>query len=178
MRRREFITLVGGTVAWPFAASAQQAIAFRIGILNFENPEPLGSMFRAGLRDLGYVEGQNAQFEYRTANGDRDRLAGLARELVNLKIDVIVPYQTPAAVAVKQITQDIPIVLLGAGDPVGTGLVASLARPGGNITGTSSTTSEAGSKNFEIIRDMLPGVRRVAVLANAADPFSKSFLKR
>jgi putative ABC transport system substrate-binding protein len=178
VQRRQFVTLLGAAAAWPLAASAQQAKAFRIGILNFENPEPLGSMLRAGLRDLGYAEGQNAQFEYRTAEGDRGRLATLAAELVSLKVGAIVAYPTPAVAAVKQITQEIPIVLLGAGDPVGTGLVASLSRPGGNITGTSSTTAEAGAKTLEVLRDMLPGVRRVAVLANATDPFTKSFLEQ
>ena len=179
MRRRDFFSVVVGTAAgWPFAARAQQARTVRIGILNFENPEPLGPMLRADLRDLGYVEGQNAQFEYRTAEGDRDRLAKLSAELVSLRLDVIVAYPTPAVAALKQITQEIPIVLLGAGDPVGTGLVASLARPGGNITGTASTTAEAGAKTLEIIREMIPAVRRVAVLANATDLFTKSFLEQ
>jgi putative ABC transport system substrate-binding protein len=177
MRRRAFLAGLGAA-SWPLAARAQQAKAFRVGILNFENPEPLGSLFRTGLRELGYTEGQNVQIEHRTAEGDRGRLAQLATELVGLKVDLIVAYPTPAAVAVKEIAKDTPIVLLGAGDPVGTGLVASLSRPGGNITGTSSTTSEAGAKTLEIIRDMLPAVRRVAVLANANDAFTKSFLEQ
>jgi putative ABC transport system substrate-binding protein len=178
MQRRKFISLLGSSVAvWPLAARAQIKTP-RIGSLNFENPEPLGSLFRASLNDLGYIDGQNAQFEYRTAAGNRTALASLAAELVGLKVDVIVAYPTPAVVAVKHLTQDIPIVLLGAGDPVGTGLVASLSRPGGNITGTSSTTAEAGAKTLEVIRDMLPAVRRVAVLANATDPFTKSFLEQ
>ncbi|HEU0081951.1 MAG TPA: ABC transporter substrate-binding protein [Bradyrhizobium sp.] len=179
MKRREFIGLIGGAaVSWPRVARAQQAKSFRIGILNFENPEPLGAMLRADLRDLGYVEGQNAQFEVRTAEGDRGRLAGLAAELVGLGPDVIVAYPTPAAAALKEATRQIPVVLLGAGDPVGTGLVASLARPGGNITGTASATSEAGAKTLEVLRDMLPEVHRVAVLANANDPFTESFLEQ
>jgi ABC-type uncharacterized transport system substrate-binding protein len=148
------------------------------GILNSDNPEPLGTLLRAGLRDLGYEEGRNTQFEYRTADGDHARLANLAAELVGLKVDVIVAYQTPAAVAVRQITKDIPIVMLGAGDPVGTGLIASLSRPGGNITGTASTTAEAGAKSLEVIRDLLPAAQRVAVMANANDPFTKSFLEK
>jgi putative ABC transport system substrate-binding protein len=177
MRRREFIGLVGGAAAsWPLAGRAQQAKTFRIGIFNFENPEPLGSMLRDGLRDLGYVEGQNAQFEFRTAGGDRGRLAALSAELVGLALDAIVAYPTPAAAALKDATRQIPVVLLGAGDPVGTGLVASLSRPGGNITGTASATSEAGAKTLEIIRDILPEVHLVAVLANANDPFTKSFV--
>jgi putative ABC transport system substrate-binding protein len=178
VQRRQFVILLGAVAAWPLVASAQQAKAFRIGILNFENPEPFGSMLRAGLSDLGYAEGQNAQFESRAAEGDRGRLARLAAELVALKVDAIVAYPTPAVVVVKQLTQDIPIVMLAAGDPVGTGLVASLSRPGGNITGTSSATAEAGAKTLEVLRDMLPGLRRVAVLANATDPFTKSFLEQ
>ncbi len=177
MRRRDFLCIIGGAAAgWPFGARAQQAGPARVGILNFENPEPLGALLRADLRDLGYAEGQNAQFEYRTAEGDRGRLASLSAELIGLGLDVIVAYPTPAVVAVKQISQQIPIVMLGAGDPVGTGLVASLSRPGGNITGTASTTAEAGAKTLEVLRDLLPAVRRVAVLANATDPFTKSFL--
>jgi putative ABC transport system substrate-binding protein len=176
MRRRAFITLAGGALAWPLASRAQPAKTFRIGILNFENPEPLGAMLRAELRDLGYVDGQNAQFEVRTAQGERGRLASLSAELVGLGLDAIVAYPTPAVAALKQATQQIPIVLLAAGDPVGTGLVASLSRPGGNITGTDSATAEAGAKTLEIIRDMLPAAHRVAVLANANDPFTRSFL--
>jgi len=179
MRRRQFIKYLGGAVAtWPVGARAQQVRTVRIGILNFDNPEPLGALLRIGLRDLGYEEGQNAQLEYRTADGDRARLAKLTAELVGLKVDAIVAYPTPAVVAAKQITKDIPIVMLGAGDPVGTGLIAGLSRPGGNISGTASTTAEAGAKTLEVIRDMLPAVRRVAVLANATDPFTKSFLEK
>jgi putative ABC transport system substrate-binding protein len=177
MKRRDFFGMIGAGVALTLQAKAQQPKAVRIGILNFENPEPLGSMLRAALRDLGYAEGGSAQFEYRTAEGDRGRLARLSAELVGLGLDVIVAYPTPAVAAMKQATAIIPIVLLGAGDPVGTGLVASLARPGGNITGTASATAEAGAKTLEVIRDMLPAARRVAVLANANDPFTKSFLE-
>ena len=179
MRRRAFFGMVGAAAATVMLpAKAQQARAVRIGILNFENPEPLGAMLRTELRDLGYVDGQNAQFDVRTAQGDRGRLAGLTSELVGLGLDVIVAYPTPAVAALKAATRDIPIVLLGAGDPVGTGLVASLSRPGGNITGTASATAEAGAKTLEVIRDMLPAARRVAVLANAADPFTGSFLEQ
>jgi putative ABC transport system substrate-binding protein len=179
MRRRDFFSMIGAAAATlTLPAKAQQAKTFRIGILNFENPEPLGAMLRAGLRDLGYVDGQNAQFETRTAQGDRGRLAAMSAELVSLRPDVIVAYPTPAAVALRQITQEIPIALLGAGDPLGTGLIASLSRPGGNITGTASATAEAGAKTLEVIRDMLPAAHRVAVLANATDPFTKSFLEQ
>jgi len=146
-----------------------------IGILNFENPEPFRTMLRDSLRDLGYTEGENLRLEFRSAEGNRDRLPDLAAELVGLKVDVLVAYPTPAVVASKQATREIPIVMLAAGDPLGTGLVASLARPGDNITGTSSTTAESGSKTLELVRDILPSVRRVAVLANANDPFTKSY---
>ncbi|MGZ3285623.1 MAG: ABC transporter substrate-binding protein [Xanthobacteraceae bacterium] len=165
-------------ILWPRAATAQPAKTVRIGILNLANPEPLGSLLREALRDLGYREGQNLQFEFRSAKEDPALLPGLAAELVGLKVDVIVAYPSPAVAAVKQATREIPIVMLAAGDPVATGLVASLARPGGNITGTSSTTAEIGSKTLEVIRDIIPSVRRVAVLANATDPFTKSFLEQ
>jgi putative tryptophan/tyrosine transport system substrate-binding protein len=179
MKRREFIALLGGAAASvPLAAHAQQSRTARIGILNFENPEPFRSLLREGLRELGYTEGQNVQFEYRSAEGNRDLLAGLATELVRLKVDLIVAYPTPAVVAVSQATREIPIIMAGAGDPVGSGLVASLAQPGANITGTSSTTAELGSKTLEVIRDIIPSVRRVAVLANATDPFTRSFLEQ
>src|SRR5262249_52757483 len=130
------------------------------------------------LRDLGYGDGPNVQFVIRSAEGHRDRLAGLIAELVALKPDVIVGYPTPAIAAMKQATRELPIVMLAAGDPVGTGLVASLSRPGGNVTGTSSTTSEAGAKTLEVLRDMLPALQRVAVLANANDAFTPSFLEQ
>jgi ABC-type uncharacterized transport system substrate-binding protein len=183
MRRRAIITLIGGAavmpvVFWPRAATAQPGKTVRIGILNLANPEPLGSLLREALRDLGYREGQNLQFEFRSAKEDSALLPGLAAELVGLKVDVVVAYPSPAVAAVKQATREIPIVMLAAGDPVATGLVVSLARPGGNITGTSSTTAEIGSKTLEVIRDIIPSVRRVAVLANATDPFTKSFLEQ
>ena len=112
------------------------------------------------------------------AEGNLALLPGLAEELVRLKVDVIVPYQTPAVTAAQQATRDIPIVMAGAGDPVGQGFIASLARPGGNITGMSGTTAELGPKTLELVRDIMPSVRRVAVLANANDPFARSFLEQ
>lgn len=133
--------------------------------------------FREGLRELGYVEGQSIQLELRSAGGDTNKLAPLAAELVATKADIIVGFQTPAATVAKQATTDIPIVLAGVGDPIGTGLIASLARPGGNITGVSSATAEMGAKNLELIREVFPSARKVAVLANAPDPFSKSLLE-
>ena len=135
-------------------------------------------MFRQGLREHGYIEGQNIQFEFRSADGKPNLLRGLADELVRLKVDIIVASQTPAITAARQATSEIPIVMAPAADPVGTGLISSLARPGGNITGLSATTTEIGAKILEIIRDMLPSTRRVAVLANATDPFAKPFLEQ
>jgi putative ABC transport system substrate-binding protein len=179
VKRREFIALVGGAaVGLPRTVRAQQPKLVTIGILNFQNPEPFRTLLRDGLRDLGYAEGRNLQIEFRSAEGSRDRASGLAAELVGLKVDVLVAYPTPAAMALKQATREIPIVMLGAGDPVGTGLVASLARPGDNVTGTSSTTAELGAKTLELVREFIPSVQRVAVLANATDPFTQSFLKQ
>jgi putative tryptophan/tyrosine transport system substrate-binding protein len=182
MRRRQFITLLGGAAvaarALTLPAQAQPTKLARIGILNFENPEPFRTLLREGLREIGYEEGRNLQIEYRPAEGQRDRLPRLAADLVRLNVDLIVAYPTPAVVAIRRATSDIPIVLFGAGDPVGTGLVSSLARPGGNITGTSSTTAELGAKTLEVIRDILPSTRRVAVLANATDAFTPSFLEQ
>ena len=176
MRRRDFIAgIVGSAVAWSFAARAQQPKLPRIGVLIPANPEPFWNEFQQGLRERGYIEGQNIQFEFRSADGKPNLLRGLADELVRLKVDIIVASQTPAVTAARQATTEIPIVMAPAGDPVGTGLISSLARPGGNITGLSSTTAELGTKTLELIRDVLPSTRRVAVLANTVDPFSRPF---
>jgi putative ABC transport system substrate-binding protein len=134
--------------------------------------------FQQGLRDLGYIEGQNIRFEFRSAEGQIVRLPELAAELVGLKVDVIVTWFTPTAVAAAKATQEIPIVMAETGDPIGTGLVKSLSRPGGNVTGIASVTAELAGKSVQLIRDMLPSARRVAVLANVTDPFSKPFLKQ
>ena len=176
MRRRDFIAgIVGSAVAWSFAARAQQPKLPRIGVLIPANPEPFWNEFQQGLREHGYIEGQTVQFEFRSAEGKPNLLRGLADELVRLKVDIIVASQTPAVTAARQATTEIPIVMAPAGDPVGTGLISSLARPGGNITGLSSTTAELGAKTLELIRDVLPSTRRVAVLANTVDPFSRPF---
>jgi ABC-type uncharacterized transport system substrate-binding protein len=177
--RREFITLLGGAVAaWPLSARAQQARTARIGALYIGTPdaESFKKELRGGLRELGYVEGQNIAFEFRSAEGKLDRLPELADELVALKVDVIVALYTPCALAVQRATRDLPIVVL-AGDPVRLGLVASLARPGANITGISLMALELHGKCVELFRDALPGVRRVAALGNAPDPISKPMLE-
>ena len=173
--RRKFLATLGGAAAWPLAARAQQPKLPKIGILIPANPEPFWNEFQQGLREHDYIEGQTIQFEFRSAEGKPNLLRGLADELVRLKVDIIVASQTPAVTAARQATTEIPIVMAPAGDPVGTGLISSLARPGGNITGLSSTTAELGAKTLELIRDVLPSTRRVAVLANAVDPFSRPF---
>jgi putative ABC transport system substrate-binding protein len=178
MKRREFITLLGGATAWPLAARAQQPDRFRrIGILLMGNAEgaSLRTELNESLRKFGYVEERNLQFEVRSADEKLDLLPSLAAELVASKVDVIVAHFTPSALAAKQATTEIPIVFV-AGDPVGTGVVASLARPGGNLTGLSIMGAELQAKCVELLRDMLPSVRRIAALGYASDPFSKQFV--
>ena len=179
MKRREFITLISGAaVVWPLAARAQHPRVPKIGVLVVGNPEPFWGQFREGLRDRGYIDGQSILVEFRSAEGKINLLPELAAELVRLKVDIIVASATPAVQAAKQATNEIPIVMAPSGDPVGTGLVASLARPGGNVTGLSSATAEIAGKSLEVIREMLPSARRVAVLANEPDPFTKPFLEQ
>ena len=178
MRRREFIALVSGAGAWPLVARAQHSGRMhRVGILVQENADSksLRTELREGLRKFGYVEGQNIHFEARSADEKLDLLPTLAAELVAIKVDVIVAVFTPSALAAKRATTDIPIVFL-AGDAVGTGVVASLARPGGNLTGLSIMGAELQSKCVELLRDMIPSLRRVAALAYAGSPFSKPFV--
>ena len=178
MRRREFITFIGGAVAWPLAAHAQQTRVYRVGALLVGNADAdsFRKELREELRKGGYVEGQNLILEIRSAEEKLDQLPRLAAELVSLKVDVIVAVYTPCAVAAKQATREIPIVIL-AGDPIGTGLVPSLNRPGGNITGVSLMAAELFGKCVEIIHDLLPTAQRIAALGNANDPFSKPFLE-
>src|SRR5262245_6458162 len=183
MSRREFITLLGGAAALsllrPLAAYAQQSKAPRIGalVLTDQDGRAFSKALREGLRELGLIEGQNYALELRSADANADRLPQLAQELVRLKVDVIAAIFTPCALAAKQATREIPICVI-AGDPIGTGLVASLARPGGNITGLSNMGSEAAGKCVELFRDMLPSLSRVAVLANPVDPFTRSLLEQ
>jgi putative tryptophan/tyrosine transport system substrate-binding protein len=177
MKRRTFITLLGGAAAaWPLAARAQQKIP-QVGVLLVEGPELMGP-YREALRALGYIEGKTIEIEVRSAQGQAGRLPELAAELVRSKVDVIVAALTPAVTAARRATSDIPIIMAPAGDPVGTGLISSLARPGGNITGLSATAAEASAKNLELIREFVPGARRVGVIINANDPFSKPFLEQ
>ena len=179
MKRREFILLLGGAaIAWPHAAPAQATKVYRIGALLVGNADvnSFRTELREELRKSGYVEGQNVIFEFRSAEEKLDRLPTLAAELVTLKVDVIVAVYTPCALAAQRATREIPIVIM-SGDPVGTGLVPNLSRPGGNVTGVSLMAAELNAKSVELIHDMFPTVRRVAALGNAADPFSRTFLE-
>ena len=181
MRRRDLLALLGGAAgAWPLAGAAQQPKMPTIGVLVVGSPgsQQFWQLFREDLRALGYVEGQSVRFEFRSDEGQASRLPDLAAELVRLKVDLIVTWFTPAALAAKQATSEIPIVMALAGNPVETGLVESLARPGGNVTGMAGVGAELAGKCVELIRDMLPSARRVAALANAPDPFSKPFLEQ
>jgi len=181
MRRRDFVTLIGSApLTWPLATRAQQSKVARIGALyiGIADAESFRKELREGLRELGYVEGQNIAFDFRSAEEKLDRLPKLAADLVRLKVDVIVALYVPCALAAKQATRDIPIVIL-AGDPVETGLVPSLARPGGNITGVSLMAAASNGKSVELFRDMLPSVRRVGVLGHATNPvYAKAMLEQ
>jgi putative ABC transport system substrate-binding protein len=176
MRRRDFITLVGGTAAWPIAARAQQppkqpTIGF-LGSGTLEGQGQWVTAFLQRLRELGWIEGRNITIEYRWAEGSSDRAAELAAELVRHKVDVIVTYANPIVLAVKRSTSAIPIVFAAAADPLGTGLVSTLARPGGNITGLSVEATDLGSKRLELLRDLVPSLRRLAIMANVGNSAS------
>ena len=134
--------------------------------------------FRQALRDIGYIEGQTIQLDMQVANGRIDRLPAMAEELVRSKVDIIIASQTPAVIAAKNATRDIPIVMGAAGDPIATGLITNLARPEANVTGLSATSAELAAKNLEVIREILPAARRVGVVGNGTDPFSKPFLEQ
>jgi putative ABC transport system substrate-binding protein len=182
--RREFIgTLAGGLVAAPLAAEAQQAARVpRVGYLgtNLSVSPHLPEAFRQGLRDLGYVEGRNVVIEYRSAEGKLERLPALAAELVAVKVDVIVVGAEPHALAAKQATRTLPIVFATAADPVASGLVTSLARPGSNVTGLATLSPELVGKRLELLKQVVPGVSRVAVLwhpGGAGERTGKDMLK-
>jgi putative tryptophan/tyrosine transport system substrate-binding protein len=165
MRRRDFITLLGGAAAaWPLAASAQQGAKMpRIGIVD---DAPMWQTFRQALRELGYVEGATVNYEYRYSEGAPERLAAVVGELIRRPVDLIATFGTPPTEAAKAATTTIPIVMIGVGDPVGTGLVASLARPGGNITGNTVLSPDLGAKRLQILREAIASASRVAYLAN------------
>jgi putative tryptophan/tyrosine transport system substrate-binding protein len=172
MKRREFIGLVGGAAAWPLAARAQRGGGkiVTIGILAFEPWSPIDT-FRQALDDLGYIEGKNVRFEYRYAKGHDERFPELANELVGLNVDVILTWGTDAVLAAKQATATIPIVMGAIGDPLGSGIVTNLAHPGANITGSSSRAAQLESKRLQLLKEMVPGLSRVAMLFNPTNHY-------
>ena len=181
MKRREFITLLGGVAAaWPLAARAQSKIP-RVGFMGNSTAAleaNLVNAFREGLRELGYEEGRNIVIEYRWADGQYERFPALVAELIAAKVDVIVTAGTPAALAVKKTTTTVPLVMVAVGDPVGTGLVPSLARPGGNLTGLSSVAPDLEGKRLELLREVVPALSHVAMFINSLNPFHVSSMRQ
>ena len=173
MRRREFISLLGGTAAWPLAARGQQRKLPTIGLLGSTTAlveSQRVAAFVQRLRELGWIESRNVAIEYRWAEGRPERFAEIAAEFVRLQVDVIVTQGTAPVIAVKQATAVIPIVFATVNDPVGTGLVKSLAHPSGNLTGLSNQLGETAPKRLELLREVVPGLRRLAILANVGNP--------
>jgi putative tryptophan/tyrosine transport system substrate-binding protein len=176
MRRREFITLLGGAAAWPLAARAQQALHV-VGVLASQPLPPYQRLVRK-LREYGYVEGENLRLQSRFAEGRDDRFPDLATELVKLPVDVIVTWGTQAALAAKQATSTVPIVMGAIGDPVSVGIVPNLARPGGNITGFATQNVDLEGKRPELLKDLMPNLSRVGVLGNATNPLLAATLQK
>jgi putative ABC transport system substrate-binding protein len=179
MRRREFITLIGSTAAaWPLAAVAQQPKVWRIGVLAPVPPTPASlSAFRDGMRGRGYVEGQNLSIHVRWPQGTFEHDPSPVAELINSNVDVIVAQATPTVIAVRHATSTIPVVMVAVGDPVGFGFIASLARPGGNITGLTIISVEFSAKLVELFAELVPGMKRVGVLRNPNNPTSTPMLR-
>jgi putative tryptophan/tyrosine transport system substrate-binding protein len=175
VKRRDFIALLGGAAAWPLAARAQQTRLPTIGFLGANNAtfeRASTDAFVRRLHDLGWIENRTVAIDYRWAEGRDERFTEISAEFVRLGVDVILTYTNPAALAAKQATAVIPIVFAGAGDPIGTGLVASLARPGGNVTGLSTQQTDLASKRLEMLREILPGLHTLAILADRGSPNS------
>ena len=181
MRRREFITLLGSAAAtWPLGVRAQGKIP-RLGFMGNSTEAlevNLTDAFREGLRELGYEEGRNIVIEYRWAEGQYERFPALVAELIAAKVDVIVTAGTPAALAVKKATTTVPLVMVAVGDPVGTGLVPSLARPDGNLTGLSSVAPDLEGKRLELLREIVPSVSHIAVFLNSVNPFHVASMRQ
>jgi putative tryptophan/tyrosine transport system substrate-binding protein len=172
--RRDFITLLGGVAAaWPLVARAQQSGKMTIGFLGSGTPEtqgPLVTAFTLRLGELGWIEGRNLAIQTRWADGHNERFVEFAAEFVRLNVDIIVTPATPGVIAAKQISSTTPIVFAGPGDPVGSGLVTSLSRPGGNVTGLSQQQTDLAGKRLELLREVVPGLRRLAVIVGFANP--------
>jgi putative tryptophan/tyrosine transport system substrate-binding protein len=181
MKRREFITFLGSVAAaWPLAASAQSKIP-RIGFMGNSTAAleaNLVDAFREGLREHGYEEGRNIVIEYRWADGKYDQFPALVAELIAAKVDAIVTAGTPAALAVKRATTTVPLVMVAVGDPVGTGLVSSLARPGDNLTGLSSIAPDLEGKRLQLLREVVPALSHVAMFINSLNPFHVSSMNQ
>jgi putative tryptophan/tyrosine transport system substrate-binding protein len=179
MRRRAFIAGLGGAAAWPLVGSAQQPPGKmrHLGVLQpGAAPDPLVEAMQGRLRELGYVEGRDISFEFRWAEGKLGRLTQLATELADLKVDVINAFSTPAAIAAQKATTTIPIVFSAVGDPVGTGLVSNLARPGGNVTGLSVLATELAAKRLEILEEIVPHMSPLGMFWNDTNPSGCSLL--
>jgi len=176
MKRREFITVLGSTAAWPLAARAQQAMPV-IGLLSSASSKDYGPMmaaFRKSLGEAGYIEGRNVTIEYRWADDQYERLPALAADLVNRQVSVIVAATTPAALAAKPATKTIPIVFAIGGDPVRTGLVDSLNRPGSNLTGAAHLNVDTAPKRLELLHELLPAAKVIGLLLNPTNPLAES----
>ena len=180
MRRREFITLIGGVATWPLVVNAQQVAMPVIGFLNSGSAEVFKSLvaaFRQGLSESGYVEGQNVLIEYRWAEGDYEKLPRIAADLVGRHVSVILANGPQAAVAAKAATATIPIVFTSGGNPVELGFVSSLSKPGGNVTGVSFLSNELGAKRLELLRELVPATTSIGFLANPTRPSFRSQVK-